>query len=312
MITRPMDVLEHYEVRKTKKQKTAFLTAAMAYAASRRYTAKIEGGSFGCRNLVIGDAEKADYVLTAHYDTCPWLPLPNFVTPFSIPLYVLYQLFLTLALLALAFLPGIVARALAPQSLWSDLVAFIGYWLVLLLVIAGPANRHTANDNTSGVVTLLEIMDSLPENCRHKVCFVLFDLEEAGMLGSAAYRKAHRAATNRQILVNMDCVGDGDEIVLIPNKALRKDENFLRRLQTIAGTWGRKSIRVHRKGAVVYPSDQMLFPKGVAVAAFRRKRFIGPYYGRIHTHRDQILDHTNVNVLRAALISLIADPKPYI
>lgn len=305
MINKPMDVLKDYEVRKTKKQKTAFITAVTAFAASCRYTAKIEHGSLGCRNIVIGDAENADYLITAHYDTCAWLPLPNLVTPFSAPLFVLYQLFLTVSLMAFALLPALIVHYLFPGSTWGRVVALLGYITVFVLVAAGPANRHTANDNTSGVVTLLTILESLPENQRHKVCFVLFDLEEAGLLGSAAYRKAHRAATNRQIVLNMDCVGDGDEIVLIPGKRVRMNENAMKRLESISGIWGRKSISVHKKSAI-YPSDQAAFPNGVAVAAFCRSRFAGRYYSRIHTHRDTILDPTNVNILRAALISLIS------
>ena len=34
------------------------------------------------------------------------------------------------------------------------------YWVMLLLMMVGPANKHNANDNTSGVVTVLETMRS--------------------------------------------------------------------------------------------------------------------------------------------------------
>lgn len=304
-----MDVLANYEIRKTKKQKTAFVAAVTAYATSQRYSTNIEKGNFGCRNIVIGNPEKAEYLITAHYDTCAWMPIPNLVTPFNLPIFILYQLVLLAAMMFLVAVPGMIVLLLANNTFISSLVGFIGYWAVLLLLVAGPANRHTANDNTSGVVTLLEIMASLPENCRHKVCFVLFDLEEAGLIGSAAYRKAHKKATDRQIVLNIDCVGDGDEIFLIPGKRVRKNERSMAKLQSISGSWGSKSLTVHRKGLAIYPSDQANFPNGVAVAAFHRKRFVGCYYGRIHTHRDTILDHTNVNILRAALISLVANPQ---
>ena len=275
MIVKPMDVLTNYEVRKSKKQKTAFITAVTAYAASQRYSIKLEKGSLGCRNIVIGDPEKADYLITAHYDTCAWLPFPNLLTPFSIPLFMLNQLFMTVMLMFVAFLPAILVYSFAPDASWSKPVALLGYFAVLFLILAGPANRHTANDNTSGVATLLSIMDSLPENQRHKVCFVLFDLEESGLLGSASYRKAHKAATNRQIVLNMDCVGDGDELVLIPNKKLRKQEPAMAKLRKLSGSWGRKSLTIHEKGVAIYPSDQANFPNGVAVAAFRRSNYPG-------------------------------------
>ncbi len=320
MIQKPMDVLEGYQVRKSKKQKTAFLTDASAYAASLRYPSKIEMGSFGTRNLVIGDPEKARYLITAHYDTCAWLPLPNFITPFNIVLYMLYQfvIYLVCAIVATAavMLIGTVRWLAAEQtsellSIFGGILSewyywgFIGLWIFAMFSMLGPANRRTANDNTSGVVTVLEIIATLPENLRDKVCFVLFDLEEAGLLGSSAYRKAHKAATNRQTVINLDCVGEGDEIFLIPGKQVRKDAALMDKLSALDGTWGRKSLKLHEKGFVFYPSDQASFPKGIAVAAFCRSRWVGSYLSRIHTHRDTVLDYTNVNILRAALISLI-------
>ncbi len=321
MIEKPMDVLQHYQVRKSKKQKTAFLTDATAYAASLRYPVKTERGSFGSRNLVIGDPEKAEFLITAHYDTCAWLPLPNFITPFHVVLYMLYQfgIYLVCAIAATAVVMLISSvRWLATEpagtllSLLGGIASewyywgFVGLWLFAMFSMFGPANRRTANDNTSGVVTVLEIMATLPENLRQKVCFVLFDLEEAGLLGSSAYRKAHKAATNRQTVINLDCVGEGDEIFLIPGKQVRKDEALMDKLSALDGTWGRKSLKLHEKGFVFYPSDQASFPKGVAVAAFCRNRWVGSYLSRIHTHRDTVLDYTNVNILRAALISLLA------
>ncbi len=309
MITKPMDVLTNYEIRKTKKQKSAFITAVTAYAASQRYSTKIEKGRFGCRNIVIGDPVKADYVITAHYDTCAWLPLPNFITPMCLPVYILYQLLIMAVMVVLLAAPGWIASFFTDNELISNLIGFLGYTLVLLAFIAGPANRHNANDNTSGVVTLLQIMESLPDVLRDRVCFVLFDLEESGLIGSSVYRKKYRTATERQTIINMDCVGDGDEIMLIPNKKLRRQEDFMSRLDMLSGTWGSKRLRVHKKGLAIYPSDQMNFPNSMAVAAFHRKRFVGLYMGRIHTHRDTILDRTNVNILRAALISLVANPN---
>ena len=199
--------------------------------------------------------------------------------------------------LLLGFLPG--------GKGFAHTAAMAVYWLLLILMFAGPANPSNANDNTSGVVTILEILRTLPENQRHKVCFVLFDLEEAGMLGSSAYRKAHKKATNTQLVLNMDCVGDGDHILIFPNKKLRKDPQRLTSLYKACGYFGKKSLLVHEKGMFVYPSDQTNFPYGVAIAACNRRKGLGYFYSRIHTPRDTVLDETNVNLLRAALTTLI-------
>ena len=59
------------------------------------------------------------------------------------------------------------------------------------------------------------------------------------------------------------------------------------------------------KGFAYYPSDQKQFPYGVGIAAFRRSSWAGLYCSRIHTKKDTVLEETNVNILRAAIVSLI-------
>lgn len=145
----------------------------------------------------------------------------------------------------------------------------------------------------------------MPENLRSRVCFVLFDLEEAGLVGSAAHRKAHKAATEKQIVLNMDCVGDGDHIVLFPMKKAKKNDALMAALRNLQGQYGAKTIAVREKGFAHYPSDQRNFPLGIGIAAFRKKKGVGLYCSRIHTGRDRVLEQTNVNILRAAIISLM-------
>lgn len=175
----------------------------------------------------------------------------------------------------------------------------------MVLLIAGPANPHCSNDNTSGVITLLEIARDLPKIQRSKVCFVLFDLEEAGLIGSHSYVKAHKKAVSHQINLNLDCVGDGDNILFFPNKRIRKNPEMMAELAYCKGYYGNKLISIREKGGAFYPSDQANFPYGVGICALRKK-FKTLYMGRIHTRRDTVLDETNVNLLRAAIISMIS------
>ena len=306
MLTIPMDVLEQFPVRKSKKQKQAFRDAVQSYVTGLGYKFRVEKGSMGCMNVVIGDPEGALYLITAHYDTCARMLLPNLVTPFNLLAFLLYQLLLVAVLILGAMIPGVAVGVICESAQVGAQVGVLVYWILLLLMMAGPANKNNANDNTSGVVTILEMLRTLPENLRGKVCFVLFDLEEAGLIGSAAYRKAHKAATEKQLVLNMDCVGDGNELMLIPGKKVRRNKERMTHLCSVSGKWGCKSLNVHQKGFSIYPSDQNNFPNGVAVAAFHRSRWAGLYYSRIHTHRDTVLDQTNVNILRAALTTLIS------
>ena len=303
MLANPMDILSQFPVRKTKQQKAAFRSAVQSYGEKLGYPVTEETGSFGARNLLFGDPETAKFLVTAHYDTCAKMPLPNFITPCNVAIYLLYQFGIVFLMLIAAGAAGAAAGLLFGSGAvkWVSLAV---YWFLLFLLILGPANKTNANDNTSGVVTLLEIARTLPENQRHKVCFVLFDLEEAGLIGSSSYRKKHKKASNNQIVLNLDCVGDGDHLRMFPAKKLRKDRKKLTSLYKACGYFGKKSLLVHEKGAFVYPSDQKHFPYGVGICALRKHKKI-LYMSRIHTPKDTVLEQTNVNILRAALTTFI-------
>ena len=304
MLEKPMDVLTAFPLRKTKRQKQAFRDAVQAYAASIGYESRVEKGSFGSQNLILGNPEQADYLVTAHYDTCARLPIPNFLTPCNFWLFLLWQLALMLLILGVCILGGLAVGLLTGSVFAGVLVGYLLVWILLALMLIGPANPSNANDNTSGVITLLEIAKSMPKNQRKRVCFVLFDLEEAGLIGSASYRKAHKARTDRQMVLNLDCVGDGDNLLLFPTKKLKRDRKRLTSLYKACGYFGKKSILLREKGFSFYPSDQANFPWGVGICALK-KRGKTLYLGRIHTNKDIILERTNVNLLRAAIITYI-------
>lgn len=304
MLVCPMDVLEQFPVRKNKRQKQAFRDAVQSYCKNLGYPVSVEKGSFNSHNVLIGDPKDAKYLVTAHYDTCARLPFPNLITPTNLLTFIAYQLFQVVVIFLMAFVPGVAVGVIAGNPELGGAVGYVLVWVILAMMLVGPANKHNANDNTSGVITVLEIIRTMPENLRGKVCFVLFDLEEAGLIGSASYRKAHKAETNKQIVLNLDCVGDGDEIVFFPTKKLRKDGKKLSWLYKAIGRYGNKTIDVREKGFAVYPSDQTQFPYGVGIAAFHRSK-LGLYLGRIHTPKDTVLEITNINILRACLTSLI-------
>ena len=303
MLGCPMDILHQFPVRKTKAQKEAFRSAVQKYAKSVGYEFRVERRNLSCQNVLFGDPEKASYLVTAHYDTCARLPFPNFIMPGNGPVFIMCQVgkWLLIALIAVVF--SVLSALLLGE--WSLIpAAVLSVAASVLLALIGPANKHNANDNTSGVVTLLEIMRSMSENQRHKVCFVLFDQEEAGLIGSSFYRSRHRKASETQLVLNLDCVGDGDHIRMLPTNKLKKDRKRLTSLYKACGYFGKKDVLVHEKGFGVYPSDQLRFPYGVGICALKKCKF-GLYLGKIHTPKDTVLDETNVNILRAALTSFI-------
>ncbi len=300
-------ILENYQVRKGKKKKTAFIEFVKGEGAKHGYDVNIEKGSLGSRNIVIGNPESAKTVYTAHYDTCAWLPFPNFITPKNIGIYLLYQLVLTVAMFALAFGGAVLMDLLFTplvESWFSTESVMVGgsifFWsfeiilfAVLGLIMAGPANKHTANDNTSGVVTVLELMKSMPDEHKNDAAYILFDLEEAGLIGSSSYASKHKDFKKNGLVINFDCVSDGDTILFVINKKASHLKEDLESAYTPNDTL---NVDVADKN-VIYPSDQASFVNGVGVAALKKSKRGILYMDRIHTGKDTIFEEKNIAYL---------------
>jgi len=309
MLTEPMDVLKQFPVRKSGKQKESFRSAVQSYAQALGYNVSLEKANFGARNIVIGDPKTAKYLVTAHYDTPASIGIPNILTPCNFVTYLFYQIFVVGLFFLATFAIGFPVFWLTESKELTFWVCYIVYFGLLFLMLLGPANKNNANDNTSGVVTVLETMRTMPQMHRSKVCFVLFDLEEAGLIGSAAYRKAHKSETENQVILNLDCVGDGDHLIFFPTKKAKQNTVLMQELKRLGGWFGAKNILLKDQGFYTYPSDQKNFPVGIGIASFHKKKGIGYYCDKIHTGKDTVLEITNVNLLRAALTTLITGQK---
>ena len=297
-------IFDDFQVRKSKKQKAAFRAWLCGELEKAGYATKEEKKGSSC-NVVVGDPETAELLYTAHYDTCAMLPFPNFITPRNMAFYLLYQILVCIPMFALAFGAEILMLALwddaplwAAMALTYGVLGFCIWWLM-----DGPANRRTANDNTSGVLTLAEIAMTLPEELRNSVCFVFFDNEEKGLLGSSAFAGMHKEAKKDAVCINFDCVSDGDYLQFYPSKELKKDDAFLRLLEEAFPAQGEKKTEVVRSFGF-YPSDQAQVKKGVGVCALKKKPVIGYYMDRIHTRKDTVLDEKNLELLRMGAVTL--------
>ena len=307
-------ILKEHQIRKTKKQKREFLEYLKTVTNDLGYTYKVQKGALGVRNFVVGNPNTAKIVCTAHYDTCASLPFPNIATPKHISIYLLYQFaIVAVALVAFflvtflsAFTAGIIARYIG-GSVDVAVDAALNLSDILLLVfcallIIGPANKHNANDNTSGVTTLIDLMHKLPEDKKDQVAFVFFDLEEAGLIGSRAFNKKYKKEMKNKLLLNFDCVSDGNNILF----AMRKNaEKYRDVIEKSFITNDEYNVFIESKG-VFYPSDQLHFPCGVGVAALNKtKKGDILYCDKIHTKKDTIYNEDNIKFLVDRTIKLI-------
>lgn len=299
-------VLTAYEVRKTKGQKEAFRAFLCRELGKLGYEPRVESGRslVTSHNVVAGDPEKARVLLTAHYDTCAVLPFPNFITPRNLPVFLLYQLAVAAVIFILAIAVEVALIMAFDPPLWAALLAmYAALAFCIWWMLAGKANRRTANDNTSGVIALLEMAAALPPEDRDAVCFVWFDNEEKGLFGSSAFAGAHRRVRADTLTLNFDCVGDGDYLQFFPSRAVKRDGEAMALLEAAFPSRGSKTVEVVR-GFGFYPSDQARFRRGVGVAALKKAPLIGYYMDRIHTRRDTVLEEDNVQLLCRGVLRL--------
>ena len=301
------EIFEKYQVRKSKKQKTAFIDYAKQTAESYGYACKVEKGTFGVRNIVIGDPDTANVLYTAHYDTCTRLPFPNFITPKNFWIYLLYQLLISVIILIPYFLLQRFVVYLVTHVQFSVSTLYILSFLPLVLLLlflflffGGPANKHTANDNTSGVTAIFDIMRELPQDQRHKVAFVLFDLEEAGLIGSHSFASNHKNIKKNTLVINFDCVSDGETVLFALKRTTKQYADLL--AQAFVSN---DNITVDITKSAFFPSDNAAFRGGIGVAALKKSKRSGMLYmDRVHTKKDVIYREENIQFLTDGAIKL--------
>ncbi len=296
-------VIDRFQVRKSSREKREFRAWLRKELEGLGWSVSEDHAALYGTSVIAGDPDKAKVLCTAHYDTQAVLPFPNFITPRNLGVYLLFNLLIVLVF----FLIGGVTRAVAHAL---PLPWYIRPWIPLgVCVFAvwwmffGKANRHTMNDNTSGVLTLLEIAHALPPEDREKVCLVFFDNEERGMLGSSHFASQHKEVKKYTLVLNFDCVGDGDALQFFPTAALRQTSATLDKLDAAFRPTDGKSVEVVRKGGF-YPSDNASFRLACGVCALKWNKLWGFYMDRIHTAKDTVLDPENLRLLTQGVLNL--------
>lgn len=291
-----------FPVRNSAEQKASFRAYALAQAGA---VPAREEENEGHVNLIFGDPDTAQVIFTAHYDTPRRGLLPNLMlvtNPALAWTYRLGTLILLLLTPALAAAWGVWKLLDLDWALMSHRLLLLGvyttvYYGLFYLMFRGPANQRNRNDNTSGTAAVLGLMETLGE--KPGVAYILFDDEEKGKKGSKAFAAAHPEIKENALIVNLDCVGNGDTHIFCGTDAAQEDPLYETLQQTMADSG--LSHRFFPAGKARMNSDQKSFTKGVGVCTCQHKPFIGYYNDRIHTARDTVADPETVARLSDAL-----------
>lgn len=293
-----------FPVRNSAAQKAAFREYALAEARTGAVSAREEENE-GHTNLIFGDPAAVRVIFTAHYDTPRRGLLPNLMlvtNPILAWTYPLGTILLLLLAPALAAAWGVWKLLDLDWALMSHRLLLLGvyttvYYGLFYLMFRGPANQRNRNDNTSGTAAVLRLMETLGE--KPGVAYILFDDEEKGKKGSKAFAATHPEIKENALVVNLDCVGNGDTHIFCGTDAAESDPLYGKLQQAMADSG--LPHRFFPAGKARMNSDQKSFTKGVGVCACRRKSFVGYFTDRIHTARDTVADPQTVSRLAAAL-----------
>ena len=253
-------------------------------------------GMMASRNIVIGDIEKAQKFITAHYDT----PGRNGIIVCTSPLVgQVWANILTCVLIVplMAVLSGLGVRL---EQLFESIPAlngtllttvfgaillpliFLAYFIAIIFI----KNPQSRNDNTSGTLGALYCAERLVDRVKSgEVCVVLFDNEEWGLVGAgrlAAELRRRKVKMKERTVINFDCIGVGDRLIAATVGRQHKGTRAV--LDAMDEGLEKKIVR--KCSFVVYMSDHARFRDSFMLSAAKRSK-LGPFYlPNIHTARD--------------------------
>ncbi|WOO86954.1 M28 family peptidase [Mollicutes bacterium LVI A0039] len=260
------------------KRKQNFRTALISELEAHGYEVTIHKSIRG-NNIYFGNID-SKYILTAHYDTAT-----NMTVVYPFIKYFGNRIGQVVLLLVLLGILPIFTNLLDP---WLASMIFLVAALTLLIGLLIP-NKYNYNDNTSGVLTLLE------HAIRHKdnpnFFYALTDNEEKGLFGAYALKSYlnKRGKFQGKYNINVDCVGIGDTFAL----CCGKKSKYLNRSVTKCN----EHTPVLSFATSLFTSDHVVFgEKGIMISKLNRAKFAKDYYiPNLHTNKDKEFDWNNID-----------------
>ena len=289
---------QNYPARKDMQEKIKFRDYIVETLKKKGIEAKIERTKEGKNdNIVVGDPTTANAVFTAHYDTPARSLFPNIMMPKSRVIFYAYQfvpiIFLLVVSFTFAYIVGhVIINDMRAYAL-SFLLAYYGLFFGIMRVFK---NKNNYNDNTSGVATILSIIDELSPEELNNVAFILFDNEEKGKKGSKAYFADHKEQMKDKFLVNFDCVGNGNNVIFIAQKDAVNSEEY-KILESSFSNKEKFNLEFLTHKQADSNSDHKNFPKGVACVACKNNKKGFLYTPYIHTNKDLVAENSNIEFL---------------
>lgn len=293
---------EYYPIRRSDNEKEIFINYIKEETEKLNKKCDVEILDNKHKNIVIGNINDAKVIFTAHYDTPATSIVPNIMMPRNMFLGVLYHMgfpiLMALFSLGVTYLIKFIFNL--EYTVWA-IMYVIFYFALFFLSTRTFTNKHNKNDNTSGVATIMELVSSINSS---NVCFILFDNEEKGLLGSKAFSKKYSEILKDKLVINLDCVGCGNNIIVVSKDSAMKQNDYIKLTESLTSNESYNVLYFSNKGSMVN-SDQKNFINGIGIMACNKKKIIGYYTSKIHTNKDTIASSENIIFIKDALIKFI-------
>ena len=284
------EVFNKYKIRKTRRQKDKFID----FIKQKYPKVIVEEDTYykKNKNLIFGDIEKARCIIASHYDTKSLINdferkyLRHSSTIFSyVVIYLLVAIF--------GIIAGIVGYKTNNMKIAYYIELFILLLVLLSLVIPG---FKTNNDNTSGVITILELIEKAKYD---NVAFVLFDNKESKRQGSRSFKIKHEKLLENKLIINVDSIADGDYIAIITNKKAQEKYKY-----RIASNFSSPNNLLHDSLTVKYESDHIGYPMYMLVIAVDDSK-LGYYSKNINKKFYSKKQEKNIRQVVKELLSFV-------
>ena len=120
---------------------------------------------------------------------------------------------------------------------------------------------------------------------------------------SSFFAKKHKKAVKDKLLMNLDCVGDGAEIVTMAKAKARKNPDYqvLVDVMREQESYFEGAYLCRKMKPLMFASDQSNFNQGIGICAVRKSP-IGRYVARIHTPLDTRCRKENIDYLTKVFV----------
>ena len=126
--------------------------------------------------------------------------------------------------------------------------------------------------------------------------------------GKTTFSKEYKEYVKNKLIINFDCVSDGNDIFFFPTKQIKNDQSKHENIINAFASSNYKRVHIN-KGFGFYPSDNFNFKYAYGVCSLKKGWFY--YLDRIHTSRDIIFNEENIELLSDGVCKLVKTTRTF-